>query len=586
MERHIEPVVFATGPATRANLLGDAAALLRIAFWIACLTPIWFSLYDHPLYHRSEGRYAEVSLNMASGAGWLVPKTIDRAHPGGLAPHLTKPPLTYWLEAASIRLLGANELAVRLPCAIAGSLTLAAVYIYCRRTAGTVTALLAAGTLAILPLHVALSRSTLTDGLLGLFWFGTLAAGALAVREPARRRWPALLWACVALGLLTKGPVAWLPVAVLIAWLAPSRRWRDLRALRFALGLPLSLAPLLAWVAMILAFEPGAATVWLHQMADRVRGAGDLHPEPWWFFIPVFVAGLVPATLMLELPGLNFPLARAREMLRRGEEAALWAIAIALPLVVFSLVRGKLPSYLLPVAAPVAILTGRMLRRQADPNHRAASGERPPRIAGVLAVGLVGALLLVTALWLLPVRWLGHGSPGGFAGVLAALRAALPWAPLALVPAAAAAALLASLWNRSLEWRLPGLAAVWIGLLIAWAGGVEIEDHLTQPGSDAQLLAAIERKTALHEPSLALFGYGDDSLSFYAHRPVPRLDRDALAAAAAAHPRDLVVIADPDDWSKMRGNHPEIASRFAVTMEWRGSPVAPSRLVLRPVESQ
>ncbi len=240
-------------------------------------------------------------MNMAEGGSWLVPSF-------GGHPHLTKPPLTYWLEATCLLLLGHNELAVRLPSAIAGSLALLAVLGLVWRTGGLGQAIPAAAVLAVMPMFAVMNRLTLTDALLNLFWFGTLAAGVLALREPSRARWPVLLWFCVALGLLTKGPLAWVPVGLLLVWLGLGGRWREVRVLRLGWGMALSLLPLAGWVIAVRLFQPSAASVWWREMFARTGLAATPapHPEPVWYFLPIFVGGLFPATLMLMLPGLNY----------------------------------------------------------------------------------------------------------------------------------------------------------------------------------------------------------------------------------------------------------------------------------------
>ncbi|MEK7867008.1 MAG: glycosyltransferase family 39 protein, partial [Planctomycetota bacterium] len=65
-----------------------------------------------PLAETSEGRYASIAAAMSDSGDWVVPRYNG-------SPHLEKPPLTYWLAAASIRLLGKTELAVRLPVLLA-----------------------------------------------------------------------------------------------------------------------------------------------------------------------------------------------------------------------------------------------------------------------------------------------------------------------------------------------------------------------------------------------------------------------------------------------------------------------------------
>jgi 4-amino-4-deoxy-L-arabinose transferase-like glycosyltransferase len=587
MSRSVSNQFFTGVPAPVAGAVGATAAWPRavtmVAFWALCLATIWFSIGDHPIYPHSESRYAEVSLSMARGSGWLVPRRAEMEFGAPPRPHLTKPPLTYWLEAGCIRLLGPTELAVRLPSAVAGSLTLVAVFLLCRRQSLTL-ACLATGTLSLMPLHIVLSRNTLTDGILALFWFGTLASGVLAVREPRRKLWPALLWASVALGLLTKGPVAYLPLALLVLWLGVSERRRDVRALRLPLGLALSALPLLAWIGAVLAVEPAALGVWWHEMADRVAGTSrDLHPEPWWFYLPIFAVGLFPATLMLNVPGLNFRLADARAMIRRADEAALWALAVVGPLVVFSLVKGKLPSYLLPAAAPLAILTGRTLAGWVDGTHEAP--ERPPEVVKALAAVCVAGF---TALALL--AWMPDGLLLGAIHVPARAMGAVshdlamvrdrPWLPLILLPAAAAAAWTAWWWNRRTETRFRHLAGTWAAITLVWLVGFEAEDALRVPGGNPRLIAAASAAAGVAEPGVVTFGFRDESLAFYTGRPAPRV-REHDLIAAARDPHGVLVLAEAHDWDALERRDPQLTRRFEKLLEWHNGPRVEHALVLR-----
>lgn len=62
-----------------------------------------------------------------------------------------------------------------------------------------------------------------------MFWFGALAAGYLAIREPLKKRWPVLMWIAVMLGMLTKAHLALVPVGLLLLWLALGGRWKENR---------------------------------------------------------------------------------------------------------------------------------------------------------------------------------------------------------------------------------------------------------------------------------------------------------------------------------------------------------------------
>ena len=62
-----------------------------------------------PLMDKTEARYGEVARLMAETGNWIVPQ-IDYG-----VPFWAKPPLSTWLSAASVKLLGTSEFALRLP---------------------------------------------------------------------------------------------------------------------------------------------------------------------------------------------------------------------------------------------------------------------------------------------------------------------------------------------------------------------------------------------------------------------------------------------------------------------------------------
>src|SRR3954469_18250595 len=88
---------------------------IRERSWLLCVLAVvvlFTLLGSRGLNEPGDGRYAEIGREMAATGDWLVP------HLNGFE-HFQKPPLLYWLTATSIRLLGANEWAARLPSAVA-----------------------------------------------------------------------------------------------------------------------------------------------------------------------------------------------------------------------------------------------------------------------------------------------------------------------------------------------------------------------------------------------------------------------------------------------------------------------------------
>jgi len=98
---------------------------------------IFLSFFAHlgstPLFDADEGVYSEVTREM------MVNMDFTAALLNGM-PLFHKPPLFYWAQAASIKILGLNEFGLRLPSAVAALLWAASIFLFTRRYYDTRTA--------------------------------------------------------------------------------------------------------------------------------------------------------------------------------------------------------------------------------------------------------------------------------------------------------------------------------------------------------------------------------------------------------------------------------------------------------------
>ncbi|MCA1586176.1 MAG: glycosyltransferase family 39 protein, partial [Acidobacteria bacterium] len=299
-----------------------------------------------------EAFYAEAAREMVESGDWLTPSY-------NYQPRFQKPILYYWLTAATYLITGPGEAAARFWSACAG-LGLALVTAACaRRWYDDGTALLAGAIAATNFGYVALARMSLPD--LPLAFFITLGIYALFTatleRERRPRIWVVLAAASLALGFLTKGPVAIVVPAIVVGpLLLIERRGLNLRFGDAVVGVVVFTAIAAPWyVAMWWAH--GTAYLEGFFLGDNFeRFATDRFndPRPWWFYVPVVAGGMLPWT----------PLAmvwlRPIGQFVRGRRAAstievrllLWAIV---PLLFFTASIGKQPRYVLPVLPPLAI---------------------------------------------------------------------------------------------------------------------------------------------------------------------------------------------------------------------------------------
>jgi 4-amino-4-deoxy-L-arabinose transferase-like glycosyltransferase len=367
----------------------------------------------HALIDPDEGRNAGVALGMVEAGDYLLPR-LD-----GL-PHLDKPFLYYAVTAASLRLLGASEWAARLPSLLAVWATAALVAAFAARLWGRRAGWIAGTACATSPMMVAYSRIVIFDALLGLFVTLALIAFYQAVERtdpPGWRArsaaWCSVAWLAMALGTLTKGPVA-LAVPLLAA--VPYALWRRRgRALWHPAGPALFVAVVLPWVLAVEAREPGFlryalwTETWQRLTTDRMERTG-----PVWYFLPFLVGGTFPWIV----PPLVSGLRRLRRLRWSGSGAGPRAAAepalvflllwIALPLLLFSLSQSKRPHYVLPLVPAVALLAARVW-----------TAPRPPALAVRLAAAgwlLLGGLLVAMAAF--PGELLERAGPGIVAGAV------------------------------------------------------------------------------------------------------------------------------------------------------------------------
>ncbi len=140
-----------------------------------------------PLLEPDESRYAEIPREMLERGDLVVPLLQGEAY-------LDKPPLFYWLVAASYKIFGVYDWAARLPPALCVHGCILLTYFFGRRLLGEASAFRGALLLGLAPGFVSIGRLLLLDGLLTLC--STLCSEAHSRRcaasacDKAGGRWP------------------------------------------------------------------------------------------------------------------------------------------------------------------------------------------------------------------------------------------------------------------------------------------------------------------------------------------------------------------------------------------------------------
>jgi 4-amino-4-deoxy-L-arabinose transferase-like glycosyltransferase len=269
-----------------------------------------------------------------------------------------KPPLFFWLVRVFVPLTAGVSLASLLaPIVIASCVLLWLTGRIAWRWYGVGAGKAAIMVLVTLPLFLLLTSIGRMDMLLAL----CVTAGVYAfhrgyVEGSVEFRLLAFLW--MGLGLLSKGPFGIIfPLAVAVTALCISGKWRRLWCRESLLGLAILLAVTALWLGPAVWFAglDFFAALIGKQVYERAVAGVD-HGEPAYFYLYVLPIILLPWVLFL-IPALRAAWLRWREL---HSECDLWLLCwLTVPLIVLSLVREKLPVYLLPAMPPIAVLLGR-----------------------------------------------------------------------------------------------------------------------------------------------------------------------------------------------------------------------------------
>ena len=324
-------------------------------------------LGSRSLNEPDEGRYSEIAREMIETGNWLVPHFW-------YLPHLDKPPMAYWLVAASMKLFGQNEWAARLPVALAGVSGVWAAFLLGGSLGGRRAGFWSAVILQSSLLYFAMSRMLTPDIFLTqfvawavyFFWRSWLEAKAESgVRSAEFFKWHLAGWTAIALGFLTKGPIALAIPVVAFTTLAIFRRRQVSGKILFAgffAGLALFLVLAAPWFLAVFQLVPHSAHFMiLGQAAGHLLGTTikNRHGNPFYFF-GILAVGLLPWTLLLgwlwrrsEIS--NSALRTPRSPLTTDGWLLLnvWAV---FTFTLFSFSHAKLPAYILPIFPALAVM--------------------------------------------------------------------------------------------------------------------------------------------------------------------------------------------------------------------------------------
>ena len=374
-------------------------AVLALALVIAPLAA------SAPLFDPDEGLHAAIAQEMVQRGDYVTPTFMGE-------PFLDKPILFFWAEAASLKLFGHHEAAVRIPPLMFGLFGMVMVAMLGRSLFGERAGLLAGVAYGTMLLPMGVSEVAVHD--IGLVPFMCVAAlclhraasaptplvasaptspvaSALNPRVASAFRRKILKYGIIAgialgLSILTKGLVGVVVTCIFAACLAAYRPsvFGRLALLLAIAGLVAAIVAAPWYVAMERAHRGYLYYYFVERHLHGYLTATQRHGgRPFWYYAPIIVGGALPWT--------GYLVGAARIARRTPLRLVLWAWFVV-GLVFLSIGQSKLVTYALPLFPALAILIGDYVdraTRSRDPFLGFAFLVHVATLAMLPAIGLV-----------------------------------------------------------------------------------------------------------------------------------------------------------------------------------------------------
>ena len=351
---------------------GNASApkLGSALLWLAILVLVLGFAFQgtRALWSPDEGRYTNAALQMVDSGNYLVPTySPDQAN-------FSKPPVTYWTIAASVKTFGRNTWAIRAPYALAFVLTVLLLYAMGRRCIPDKPWLpgLIYGT-ALWPFLA--TNIVSTDVLLTFFealaMLGFIRAAFPRTQSPGRLD-IGLMWLGFGLAFLTKGPPGLLPLLGVIPFIVRRDGWRAMARYFAPVGLAIFFISGLLWYAVVMLRYPWLTHYFFHrEIYDRLFTPIQHRNSQWYgwiaVYLPVLTLGALPwwPALARGLRAVTRP-DRWRQWWRQPSIKLFLLLWFLVPLAIFCLARSRLPLYVLPLFLPLSLMLALDLQARID----------------------------------------------------------------------------------------------------------------------------------------------------------------------------------------------------------------------------
>lgn len=312
---------------------------------------ILFSASERPFRVPDEARYVEIPKEMVLSGDFVTPRLNSLKY-------FEKPPLFYWMETVPFRLFGPNELAMRGWGLVLSFLSLFLLFRFVKRFYNSETAYKSCLIFGSCLSFVIFSQMIVLDTILSFFTSVCMMLFFEAIHENRGIKKRILIYIAAiscALAVLTKGIIALIIIGgSILLWCLLTKSWGKLRGIYMPTSLLIFLAISVPWHVLASFRNPEFFDKYI--ITEHItRFLTDYHDRtaPFWFFIPVFIIGLLP---------WSFFIPKIAKHIKFDSFSIFLITWTVWPIIFFSLSQSKLIGYIVPVFLPASVVIALSIR--------------------------------------------------------------------------------------------------------------------------------------------------------------------------------------------------------------------------------
>ncbi|EKE02968.1 MAG: hypothetical protein ACD_20C00301G0014 [uncultured bacterium] len=383
---------------------------LILLLLMACSLLFFFKLGSYKLIDVDEPRYAEAAREMLESSDWITPYFNYELR-------FDKPIFFYWLVMISFLFFGITEFAARFPSAIMATALVFFTYYFGKtmisRSFGLISSLILASSLEF----IAMSRMSITDMTLTFLVCATTYSGLLAMHSEnsSKKYWWWFAYLFSGIAILTKGPIGFILPAIILGLFAilTGKLKESFNPKFFIPGFLILIYTATPWYYAIIQ-EHGSAFIdyfFIKHNISRFSGEFVQHQQPFYFYFIVVLAGFFPWSIyfvagfiktikdlynhisnpQIKLKKLNFSLfENTGNKTKLILASTIWFLSV---LILFSISKAKLITYILPLFPAMALLTGNIWHEFIERMKNAKLINISARILAIICIiaGIIGA---------------------------------------------------------------------------------------------------------------------------------------------------------------------------------------------------